>query len=27
MGFTGVGVDKNFIHVDIRTTTPVLWVY
>ena len=27
MGFTGVGVDKNFIHVDIRTTAPVLWVY
>ena len=27
MGFTGVGVDKNFIHVDVRTTTPVLWVY
>ena len=27
MGFTGVGVDKNFVHVDIRTTTPVLWVY
>ena len=27
MGFTGIGVDKNFIHVDIRTTTPVLWVY
>ena len=27
MGFTGVGVDKNFVHVDIRKTTPVLWVY
>ena len=27
MGFTGVGVDKNFIHVDVRTTTPVLWEY
>ena len=27
LGFTGIGVAKGFIHVDIRTTTPVLWCY
>lgn len=27
MGFTGVGVAKSFVHVDIRKTTPVLWCY
>jgi uncharacterized protein YcbK (DUF882 family) len=27
LGFGGVGVAKGFIHVDIRDTTPVLWVY
>jgi len=27
MGFTGIGVAKTFVHVDIRTTTPMLWVY
>lgn len=27
MGFTGVGVAKGFVHVDVRTTTPVLWTY
>lgn len=27
LGFTGVGVAKHFIHVDIRETTPVLWCY
>ena len=27
MGFGGIGVAKGFIHVDIRDTTPVLWVY
>jgi|TARA_Y100000289_G_scaffold9532_1_gene8632 uncharacterized protein YcbK (DUF882 family) len=27
MGFNGVGVAKTFVHVDIRTTTPVLWCY
>ena len=27
MGFTGIGVAKTFIHVDIRTTTPVVWSY
>lgn len=27
LGFTGIGVDKHFIHVDIRETTPVVWSY
>lgn len=27
MGFTGVGIAKNFVHVDIRDTTPVVWIY
>lgn len=27
LGFSGVGVDKSFIHVDIRDTRPVIWVY
>ena len=27
MGFTGIGVAKGFIHVDTRTTTPVMWSY
>tara|TARA_B100000497_G_C7618318_1_gene371450 strand:+ start:430 stop:777 length:348 start_codon:yes stop_codon:yes gene_type:complete len=27
MGFGGVGVAKSFVHVDIRTTAPVLWCY
>ena len=27
MGFTGIGVAKTFVHVDDRTSTPVLWVY
>lgn len=27
MGFTGIGVAKSFIHVDIRATTPVVWSY
>tara|TARA_R110002074_G_scaffold91272_4_gene199700 strand:+ start:13544 stop:13894 length:351 start_codon:yes stop_codon:yes gene_type:complete len=27
LGFTGVGVAKTFVHVDIRETTPVLWCY
>ena len=26
-GFTGIGVAKTFVHVDIRKTTPVMWVY
>lgn len=27
MGFSGIGVDENFIHVDIREDTPVVWSY
>jgi uncharacterized protein YcbK (DUF882 family) len=27
LGFTGIGVAKSFVHVDIRETTPVLWCY
>lgn len=27
MGFGGIGVGKNFVHIDDRTTTPVVWVY
>jgi uncharacterized protein YcbK (DUF882 family) len=27
LGFTGVGIHKNYIHLDMRTTTPVMWVY
>ena len=27
MGFTGIGVAKTFIHVDDRTTQPVVWSY
>lgn len=27
LGFTGVGVAKSFIHVDIRETSPVVWNY
>jgi uncharacterized protein YcbK (DUF882 family) len=27
LGFTGIGVAKTFIHVDIRETAPVLWCY
>lgn len=27
MGFTGIGVGRNIIHVDDRITTPVMWVY
>jgi zinc D-Ala-D-Ala carboxypeptidase len=27
LGFTGIGVAKSFIHVDIRETTPVVWEY
>ena len=27
LGFTGVGVAKTFINVDIRETTPVVWEY
>ncbi len=27
LGFNGIGVAKTFVHVDIRTTTPVIWTY
>ena len=27
MGFTGIGVAGDFIHVDTRGTVPVIWVY
>ena len=27
MGFTGIGIDKSFIHVDIRDSNPVVWLY
>ena len=27
LGFTGIGVAKTFVHVDTRTTTPVMWIY
>lgn len=27
LGFGGVGVARGFVHVDIRETTPVLWLY
>ena len=25
--FNGIGVAKTFVHVDTRTTTPVMWTY
>lgn len=27
LGFTGIGVAEDFIHVDTRGTTPVMWLY
>ena len=27
MGFTGIGIAKTFVHVDVRDTTPVIWSY
>lgn len=27
MGFTGIGIGKNIVHLDDRTTTPVMWTY
>jgi uncharacterized protein YcbK (DUF882 family) len=27
LGFTGVGVASNFVHVDTRGTTPIMWLY
>lgn len=26
-GFKGIGIAKDFIHVDARLTTPVIWTY
>jgi zinc D-Ala-D-Ala carboxypeptidase len=27
LGFSGIGVAKTFVHVDIRTQEPVIWAY
>jgi len=27
MGFNGIGIAKTFIHVDNRTSSPVMWSY
>jgi len=27
LGFSGVGIAKTFIHVDIRTTPKMMWCY
>jgi uncharacterized protein YcbK (DUF882 family) len=27
MGFRGIGVGKNIVHLDDRETVPVMWVY
>jgi len=27
MGFTGVGIAKTFVHVDMREDTPAVWTY
>jgi uncharacterized protein YcbK (DUF882 family) len=27
LGFTGIGIAGNFVHVDTRKTTPVIWTY
>lgn len=27
LGFTGIGIAKTFVHVDMRTKTPVIWSY
>ena len=27
LGFTGIGVASDFVHVDTRGTTPVMWTY
>lgn len=26
-GFTGIGVARDFVHLDTRGTTPVMWTY
>ena len=27
LGFTGVGIAKTFVHLDVREDTPVIWTY
>ena len=27
LGFTGIGIDDDFVHVDTRGTAPVIWLY
>lgn len=27
LGFNGIGIAKSFVHVDTRTSTPVIWTY
>jgi|TARA_E500000318_G_scaffold100205_1_gene102785 uncharacterized protein YcbK (DUF882 family) len=27
LGFTGIGIAKTFVHVDMRTTEPMMWSY
>ena len=27
MGFSGIGVKKDCVHIDVRGTTPVMWGY
>ena len=27
LGFTGIGIAKTFVHVDVRESTPVIWTY
>jgi zinc D-Ala-D-Ala carboxypeptidase len=27
IGFKGIGIASNFIHLDTRKTTPVMWLY
>lgn len=27
LGFTGIGIASDFVHVDTRGTTPVMWTY
>jgi len=27
LGFNGIGIAKNFVHVDIRENDPVMWSY
>lgn len=27
LGFNGIGIAKSFVHVDTRSSTPVIWTY